>query len=1143
MRKKHLKHTSSFSSAQELDLFSLPTIQQETPLYLSNSLETLSAYLVENIVEVQSRALSSRNLKKHLIVVSSHEKKTWLRHKLAQFGISLLDIDIMILNDFFSFLKGGRKSLSWHSLLLPALSSILTERNTKLENEEVCVSHAESYEYKTALSLFRGNPFPSDGENFVSMWKELKETVPELFWNYKPAFENGYVARSYASISIFGISSLSQSMLQECLEIVSSGSLAGFFYVLSPCLHFWSDVKTSEEVRRLLDIIKKKDTSSDLFRHCEMALSQRNELLGNLGILSREFSKEIEEKPFHTIPVYSLNSDIQQKEAYRDLIIPEYLSEKVLYHTKQSQRLLQSLQADILCFVPRRNEKEHLAHPDSSIQLVISSTILQEVEAFYSYLLQEKGSQLHPLSAIVLVPSLQDYYNAFTEIFHGEQPIRVQFWNGSYTHTYTGIEENEFYTWICRLFAFLGEEDASSKRDSSYAMMALSFHPTTLHAVLKNTGEDDDTKERGFYQYLEKMDPDWFISLAHMKREMELQGIDMRHTDRMHDFCSLKEWCVQEFVSGYVDEGKAGRSFSNISDREVHNSFLSLASFFESCEEVWNIPLRATTMKTIQEWVQAIQTTFKSLEDLDEIVQTEDLESFEIVVQRFMRLSHRFPDIKLPFSWFSRSFKKEFLYEIHTRRPEKLEGHIIVAERSKFDCIPSPGLAILGATQDQFPYMAREHVLSHLEIMSPSVPSDPSVLDKELFLEVILSASSWCYISTLKAECEKQGDPIQSFSPLIRELVRYIDDNFKYADGEHFSQKNVRQIHYRDSLQPVSKTLGDNKTSEIFTGIPERHKEAIPLKDLLETAKDPLGAFFIRNFQTKIGSLYTLLRHDTLHEERMKPSSRAHNEAFLHMLEKKFSQKTRPYGWPKGYIGLISEKMVQKKVEALSDKKSPFSPLDLFLFDHEYGHEEDTSLEQITKLDAICLLGDSQETTLILTGRLRHLSIQSFFLVSDAWKNEIYQRFPEYLVRAFIYFRNGFGSLSIQWMEKECRHPIFTNQAEVETTLKDWLQFTKDAVHTMYPFTGLILDTLLKIEYPLIQDEREKAIEKCMEAIHTEKNMNTAIDIVLPLFSYNYIDSMLDVWLEWANRLYRPLYVWCSTKPFESQSDDGSSFS
>ncbi len=1066
--------------------------------------------LIKTIEDLRKIDSFQSGERRHLIVVASHEKRAWIFHQLSNQGISLLDIDILLIEEFFTFLKGDCNFPSWNSSLLPAIVS----SKWAYENEE-----AKSYFYKIAVSLFKGSPISIE-KPFISIWESLKKQIPELFWNHIPAFKNGFLEECYLSVSVFGISSLSEAILSSFIEIHSLSSIPLFFYTLSPCLHFWSDVKTQQEIQKIIDDIKRGGTNRLLIQASEIALSRKNDLLGNWGVLAREFSKHIEEGPFHAIPSYLIPSHLQYRAPYQELLIPEYLNTS--FNTLAGQTsLLHLIQADIISFISKREVKETIEN-EESLSFVIAPSIIQEVQAFRKYFLQKSSSTVSIGDIFILVPSIDEYRDAFMQVFHSDQKAVLQFWPKSKMEMSVYESESELLSWILSLFVLLGMKKKQMKlRESTHALMNLAFHPLTLRALF---AEEAQICEGEFRRYLEKLGIDWYISSIHFAREMEFKGINLIYESGIGDFSSMKEKKIEELIGQSVD----GEESSTLLNREMSNAFISLALFFESCDALWSLPISPDTVQKIEDWISPLQKTVSCLSLLEEAIEVDDLEAFEIVIARFVGLSRRFPEVKMSFDWFTSAFQRELFNEISNRQQlRRFTGHIIISDRESFDSIPCTGVAILGAGHEQFPQVTREHLLSHLTEIAPTLLHDPSSIDKQLFLEQLLSSSSWFYCSALSTHKEKEG--LHHFSPLVRDLIRYVDQNFIYRDGTTFSQKNVSYIGYekrvqKSALEPIlpSPTLSQKNGEVNF----------ITIKKLIEIAQNPIEPYFISFFHTHSRTLYKLLHYDSVKNRRLRPSRYAEREILIEKLKStKKAQKKPMSGWPKGHIGLLSNTIVAKSASLINPSGIPCQPLDLFLYDYEYLQAAETEPAIISPIT----LSREGSPPFFLTGRLMHLSKEKFLFLSSSWEEEIYQRIPEYIIRAYLYYRDGFGSLLLEFQGVQANSSLFADQEAVKRALTSWLLFVSESERTLFPFTPSVIKALISSAL-LLDQERQCAIEELREILlkEAEKKSYTALGFFTPLLSNEYIAALFDTWARWAIELYGDVASWISSKPFGS---------
>ena len=137
------------------------------------------------------------------------------------------------------------------------------------------------------------------------------------------------------------------------------------YYLLSPCLAFWSDIRSDREACRLKEHWKKAGVSQEQHIALEEFLRDRNPLLANFGRMGREMASQIEESEGLTFEDYALPESVGCNSSYVDQIDPTLHFLK----TRHGLSLLEAVQSDIaLLRNPDKTEKISIDPSDDTIQ-------------------------------------------------------------------------------------------------------------------------------------------------------------------------------------------------------------------------------------------------------------------------------------------------------------------------------------------------------------------------------------------------------------------------------------------------------------------------------------------------------------------------------------------------------------------------------------------------------------------------------------------------------------------------------------------------------------------------------------------------------------------------------------------------------
>lgn len=1182
------------ASLDQLDLFQRNSLDESSihesredllspPVYLSNSLYELVDLLIQEIAQLRidryKKKVGDRDVPyRFLILVPSEEKRSWLLNQLALRHISTFDIEVVTP-------EGLQYSLqkipipSWRSSLLPALQESIaraTESHHSPFDPHTLYWASRSFEMEVASRLFSlpKKSFKVEDEKTEVVWQAFQQAFADMVWTKERLYDEGdflYFSR-YQAFFVFGVTSLAQSLLDYCLEVLLHG-IAGSLFVFSPCLHFWSDSKSDEEVKRALDMVKRRDCSHEVIKRYEMLLYDRNTLLANLGVMGREFAQEIEEKDLSTHPFYRLAESVCIRSPYREYVIPEYVK---TFSSSQSKledavpSLLKRVQADILLYIPQRKEPDIIDQEDQSMRCVATTTLYQEVERFYQYVRYEAPlGDVHEIGSIIaIVPDLHLYREPFLRYFHAEQPLKVQFWEGALYQS-SDDQKGSIEEWFDVLFQMVRGEPWKSDKGAhgslstrgSYAVKAFATHPITLKAIgiQSNDALSETAQETHFLSFLEKLNLTWSISKDHAQRELLRHGLCMSfETSAAGHLIERRQAILEEIVGVKKGDG----SFTQGVDYDLLNSLLSCIGLLESLEKIWKIPCLEEEMRTIEELTISIQASMELILNENVVLDETDLEVFEATCQLFHGLHACCPHVKMPVSWFHEAFLRELRRMMRREVPPPWKGHIIVAERRQFDLVPCDGIALLGLSQDIFPEKSKDHFFSHLEQCSPKVPQDISIIDRSLFLESLLYPSEWWYASAYGLNPTESRASLSLFSPLVRDLIRYLDINYRFPQGALFSETCLRVVKsymgsllsHRRGWSYQEKKEGDDFLGSSLSQECEK-KEALSqncsttrlISDLIQLGKSPLDVFLEFSFTMKSSHFFLLENHQKKRgSQAIFPSQFAMTEYLRlllegengDLLEKKMSQR-----WPKGIPGkLIRESCLQEfqdiveELAWLQDKDRTSSILHLILFDHEYETKKKATSSGLKEV--VCVrpvIQVSAEEKFYLMGVLKHSFEEHMALVTTRWEQELFQRFPEYLIRLAIFHKYKIGSQTCVVVRQKEIIEFNLDEHQLFKLLLSWCRFYDEAKKTPFPYTFNIVKALLsKIED---SSDEEATAEMLLGIIEDESEYNTNLSTLLPLYTREYIQKVFHLWKVRAEELYGPFFSFLEERKQSSKRE------
>ncbi len=188
-----------------------------------------------------------------------------------------------------------------------------------------------------------------------------------------------------------------------------------FFYMLSPCMHFFSDICSDREVKRL-----KKRLTEKQAKALQGYLLDRSKLLANHCILFRESISTIDEKLADFEEEYVVKKWVLDDPSLSNCIRHDVVKEVI----NSPRRCLDLIHNELLLLAPPQMACE----PDSSFELHKAPTVQREVEVLYHYIQKiepEVSGQI-----VVYAPDIELYRPYIKSLF---------------THSYQiiGTKENE----------------------------------------------------------------------------------------------------------------------------------------------------------------------------------------------------------------------------------------------------------------------------------------------------------------------------------------------------------------------------------------------------------------------------------------------------------------------------------------------------------------------------------------------------------------------------------------------------------------------------------------------------------------------------------------------------------------------------
>ncbi len=509
--------------------------------------------------------------------------------------------------------------------------------------------------------------------------------------------------------------------------------------------------------------------------------------------------------------------------------------------------LLHKIQNDI--FNNKSEERNKLSEKDindHSITINSCYTIAREVEVLYNYLIyliDKEKEQLSPRDIVVMATDINAYSPYIKAIFDNSPyhfPITIA--DETFTETDT----------ITNALAIILEMDADNFKaeevlqilDSSFIKKR--FNITDLPLIRKVVDEanirfglegkaEDDTK------YVS-----WDYGLKRI-----LFGICMSGGE---------EYSIENDSVFPIDSLEGSDSFELI--RFSHFIHVLMDSIYERKK-----------YRTLSGWVEYTEQVLQNLicepgEEIDE--------DYAMLIQQFESLNETnyFLDEEISFDVFKVSFLKSLSTSFRTGTFSK--GGITFCSLIPMRSIPFKVVAMLGLSYDKFPRKEIQSSFNLMEIKKQKGDRNVKENDKHLFLETLLSAKEYLYISYIGKKPQDNADIPPS--SLVDEFIDYIESGYEgnarnslltqhplHNFSKKYSVTNSTYYDYRDDKSSkqqniIHPVLNFGKKTESLS-----FKE-IFLNELIRFFKNPFKEYYSKTLGINYREEELLLKETELFE-------------------------------------------------------------------------------------------------------------------------------------------------------------------------------------------------------------------------------------------------------------------------------------
>lgn len=590
-------------------------------------------------------------------------------------------------------------------------------------------------------------------------------------------------------VQLFGLSIITAYHVQILYEL--SAIIDVYFYFINPApLVYWFEDRSEKQLAGW----RQKG-----YKHLEGSITG-NALLTNWGhVIQDSFALFFRHDEF-------LN-------AYEDTgIIPPV-----------PDSLLHKIQHDIFnAATTSRHRLSHADLTDGSIHINACYTVAREVEVLYNYLVylvDQKQEALSPRDIVVMVSDIDSYAPYIKAVFN----------NAPYKFRYIIADE--------------------SYHDSDNIF-------TALHAILSLN--EENFKAEAVLQLLDSSLIRRRFSLTDITRLRNVVdtanirfGLSGRKEDETH-FVSW-EYGIKRIMFGICMSGEAayddGADTFYPLDILEGSDALEIIRFCHFATVLMDAIRQRRVARDIAGWVEHVEYLLHNLvlepaEDIDE--------DYHVLMKHLAEynLLHEYMTEAVSFEVFSHNFLQ--LLSGTTRTGLFANGGITFCSLIPMRSIPFKVVALMGLDYDKFP--RREQPASFNLMNKQRQRGDRNVKDndKHLFLETILSARQYLYISYLGQHAKDNS--ILPPSALVDELIEYIEAGTAAPDevrnqlitrqplqgfSHHYTTGNSRLYSYLNTVTaPEKPVLRPDKVAEPLP------LEEVMLDDLVRFFRNPFKLYY-----------------------------------------------------------------------------------------------------------------------------------------------------------------------------------------------------------------------------------------------------------------------------------------------------------
>ncbi|MBE8215017.1 MAG: exodeoxyribonuclease V subunit gamma [Endozoicomonadaceae bacterium] len=612
---------------------------------------------------------------------------------------------------------------------------------------------------------------------------------------------------------VFGISTLPPILLS--LFHALSQHIDVIFFTYNPCQAYWFDLKNEK--------IKPDKTESILHFSEAFDVSEGNALLASMGRSGRDFFSQ-----FNQLNPIDYDCFIDSPMEHDN---PSTLLSSVQSHILH---LTENVMHDDASF--EIDERADCDPMDESIQIMSCHNALREVEILHDYLLKlfDQHAHLTPKDIIVMTPNVQEYRALIEGVFSScSKEHRIPF-----SISDCNIRQENPLLEVCMQLL-----TCNNKRCTVQEIMNWLSIPAISRRYQLTLSQIDILKT-----WVVDSGIRWGLNTAHQKR---LAFPDSENNTWLFG--------LERMLLGYaIDQSdelyQNTLPFTAVSGLNA-DAFGLLIEFVEAINQ---FSLALEKSKTIEDWIALIHQMLADFFMPDSKEET-TLDCIRDALNQLL-LQTQCAALKTPFSqailieWLNHYLDQNISHQYF------LNGKLTISTFMPMRSIPFKVICLLGMNDSAYPRISLQSSFDMMALHPRAGDRSRREEDRYLFLEALLAAKDYFYISYQGRS--RRDNSIREPSILVSELIAYCHRNFKNKttnqaallvkehplqpfdpryfelNSAYFSYEKYWNRHEINATQIVSSDSFQEKTAPLVSG------SVIMLEDFIRFYKNPAQYFF-----------------------------------------------------------------------------------------------------------------------------------------------------------------------------------------------------------------------------------------------------------------------------------------------------------